>query len=90
MKGNLVARLPEKETILDWLLYRIRIVNVLYSKWYARCESVRILHSCSVLPRQPPGGASSWSSCVIRCLNSSNSNQLMQPTLFGKFSCPWA
>jgi hypothetical protein len=42
MQGNLIARQLEKEGMFDWLLYRIRIVNVFYSKWYARRQSIRI------------------------------------------------
>ena len=42
VKGELRERQPHKETILDSLLYRSRIVNVIYSRWYRPRESVRI------------------------------------------------
>lgn len=42
VKGELRARQPHTETILDSLLYRSRIANVIYSRWYRPRESVRI------------------------------------------------
>jgi hypothetical protein len=41
-KGELRQRQPHTETILDSLLYRSRIANVIYSRWYRPRESVRI------------------------------------------------
>lgn len=40
--GELRGRQPHKATILDSLLYRSRIVNVIYSRWYRPRESIRI------------------------------------------------
>jgi GDSL-like lipase/acylhydrolase family protein len=42
VKGELRARQPHTETILGSLLYRSRIANVIYSRWYRPRESVRI------------------------------------------------
>jgi hypothetical protein len=41
-QGELRERQPHTETILESLLYRSRIVNVIYSRWYRPRESVRI------------------------------------------------
>ncbi|HEU5255985.1 MAG TPA: SGNH/GDSL hydrolase family protein [Vicinamibacterales bacterium] len=42
VNGELRERQPHKETILDSLLYRSRIANVIYSRWYRPRESVRV------------------------------------------------
>jgi GDSL-like lipase/acylhydrolase family protein len=42
VKGELRERKPHTETILGSLLYRSRIANVIYSRWYRPRESVRI------------------------------------------------
>jgi hypothetical protein len=42
VKGELRTRQAYKETILDSLLYRSRIVNAIYSGWYRPRESVRV------------------------------------------------
>jgi hypothetical protein len=42
VKGELRERQPHIETILGSLLYRSRIANVIYSRWYRPRESVRI------------------------------------------------
>ena len=40
--GELVARKASERTILDSLLHRSRIANVIYSRWYRPRESMRI------------------------------------------------
>ncbi len=42
VKGELRERQPHTETIRGSLLYRSRIANVIYSRWYRPRESVRI------------------------------------------------
>ena len=42
VKGELRERQPHTEAILGSLLYRSRIANVIYSRWYRPRESVRI------------------------------------------------
>ena len=42
VQGSLIARQAEKENSFDRLLYRSRIANVFYARWYARRESIRI------------------------------------------------